>query len=200
MKTNLNECINAKTYEVDWDKTDEFLKEAKEIYKKAMKLAKEEFDFELEDECERLKESYKKVKENMRYKKRNEEYKIDKGDMFRIINLLFCECTLCDLTVWKHERDNKFKEINRRHEEIDEKNEMIKEIKKIYEKNKEVSNMCICKEIKIDEKILISKGDWVDLFLDKDEYGYYIMGMGDGNAYMKIKYCPLCGRLLEEED
>ena len=65
MKTNLNECINAKTYEVDWDKTDEFLKEAKEIYKKAMKLAKEEFDFELEDECERLKESYKKVKENI---------------------------------------------------------------------------------------------------------------------------------------
>ena len=187
MNTNINECINAKTYEVDWDKTDEFLKEAKEIYKKAMKLAKEEFDFELEDECERLKESYKKVKKNMRYKKRNEEYKIDKSDMFRIINLLFCECNLCDLTVWKHERDNKFKEINRRHEKIDEK-------------NKEASNMCVCKEIKIDEKILISRGDWVDLFLDKDEYGYYIMGMGDGNVYMKIKYCPLCGRLLEEED
>ena len=105
MKTKLSECINIKTHEVNWDKTDEFLKEAKEIYKKAMKLAKEEFDFELEDECELLKENYKKVNENMRYKKRNEEYKIDKLQILIIINLLFCECTLCDLAVWKHERN-----------------------------------------------------------------------------------------------
>ena len=135
MNTYIKECINFETHEVDWDKTDEFLKEAKEIYKKAMKLAKEEFDFELEDECERLKESYKKVKENMRYKKRNEEYKIDEGDMFRIVTLLSCECDLCESAVWKHENNEKIKEMNRRYEEMDKeidgKNERIKEIKKI---------------------------------------------------------------------
>ena len=60
--------------------------------------------------------------------------------------------------------------------------------------------MCKCEEIEINERELISRGNWVDLLLYKDEYGYYIMGMGDGNAYMNIKYCPLCGRLLEEED
>ena len=48
--------------------------------------------------------------------------------------------------------------------------------------------MCKCEELKVDERVLISRGDWVDLLLYKDEYGYYIMGMGDGNAYMNIKY------------
>ena len=60
--------------------------------------------------------------------------------------------------------------------------------------------MCKCEEIVMNESILISRGDWVDLLLYKNEYGYHIMGMGDGNAYMNIKYCPLCGRQLEEED
>ena len=56
---------------------------------------------------------------------------------------------------------------------------------------------CICKKLNKEESILIEEGSWNTLRLERDEYGnYYIVAKADGNAYMNINYCPLCGRKL----
>ena len=35
----------------------------------------------------------------------------------------------------------------------------------------------------------------------RKEYGkYYIEAIADGNAYLKLNYCPKCGRKLKEDD
>lgn len=58
---------------------------------------------------------------------------------------------------------------------------------------------CICEKIDINSRELLSRGCWCDLYLEKNEIGnYYIVGAGDGEATMYIRYCPMCGRDLDE--
>lgn len=60
--------------------------------------------------------------------------------------------------------------------------------------------MCICENIKIDSQERISTGNWLDLFLERFSYGYYITAISDGNVSIEINYCPLCGRKLYKEE
>lgn len=59
-------------------------------------------------------------------------------------------------------------------------------------------NKCIC-DLKDKEEKLITNGNWVDLYIKLERKEYWIVAMADGNAMMKIDYCPKCGRKLEEE-
>jgi hypothetical protein len=59
-------------------------------------------------------------------------------------------------------------------------------------------NGCIC-NVKEGEEKLISVGDWVNLYIELICGEYWISGVADGNAIMKINYCPICGRKLEKE-
>lgn len=59
---------------------------------------------------------------------------------------------------------------------------------------------CICKKIEKGEKEYVSHGDWNSIAIERDEYGeYYIVAIGDGKAYLKLNYCPKCGRGLNDE-
>lgn len=58
---------------------------------------------------------------------------------------------------------------------------------------------CICNLTEGQEK-LISNGSYVDLYAKRDKYGYWISAISDGRADMKINYCPICGRKLEDDD
>lgn len=58
--------------------------------------------------------------------------------------------------------------------------------------------MCIC-NLKINEEKLVSNGNWNTLYIERQIDGYYIVATGEGNAYMNIKYCPKCGRNLEDD-
>lgn len=59
--------------------------------------------------------------------------------------------------------------------------------------------MCIC-DLNVNEKKLITDGCWNSLYIERNKYDYFIVASGDGNAYMKINYCPKCGRRLEDEE
>lgn len=58
--------------------------------------------------------------------------------------------------------------------------------------------MCIC-DLKINEENHICNGNWNSLYIERNIDGYYIVASGEGEAHMKINYCPKCGKKLEEE-
>ena len=57
--------------------------------------------------------------------------------------------------------------------------------------------MCPC-YLEIDDHVIISEGDYNSLFLERTENGYYLVVYENGTAYMKLDYCPYCGRKLLE--
>ena len=57
---------------------------------------------------------------------------------------------------------------------------------------------CIC-DININSYEIISDGDWITIYMCNDSDGYYLEAIGDGNAVVEIKYCPICGRKLMED-
>ena len=59
---------------------------------------------------------------------------------------------------------------------------------------------CICELIKEGCSEKLSIGDWVDIYIRKEDGEYYIEAIADGNAYLTLNYCPKCGRKLEEDD
>ena len=76
---------------------------------------------------------------------------------------------------------------------------------------------CICELIKEGHSEKLSVGNRNDIYMKKEdgkyyieaiadiyirkEYGnYYTETIADGNAYLKLNYCPKCGRKLEEDD
>ena len=58
---------------------------------------------------------------------------------------------------------------------------------------------CICELIKEGCSEKLSIGDWVDIYIRKEDGEYYIEAIADGNAYMKLNNCHKCGRKLEED-
>lgn len=56
--------------------------------------------------------------------------------------------------------------------------------------------MCIC-DLKVNEEKRICDGDWNTLYIERNEDGYSMIAIGEGCVYMKINYCPKCGRSLE---
>jgi hypothetical protein len=58
---------------------------------------------------------------------------------------------------------------------------------------------CLC-DLEIGKEKLITKGDWVDLYIERDKWDYKIYGDGGGRATMFIKYCPECGRKLFDDE
>ena len=59
---------------------------------------------------------------------------------------------------------------------------------------------CICELIKEGHSETISIGTYVNIYMRKEYGKYYIEAKADGNAYLKLNYCPKCGRKLEEDD
>ncbi len=59
---------------------------------------------------------------------------------------------------------------------------------------------CVCELVKEDYPEKLSIGNWVDMYISKEGDEYYIEAVGDGKAYLKLNYCPKCGRKLEEDD
>ena len=59
---------------------------------------------------------------------------------------------------------------------------------------------CICELIKEGHSETISIGTYVNIYMRKEYGEYYIEAKADGNAYLKLNYCPKCGRKLEEDD
>lgn len=57
--------------------------------------------------------------------------------------------------------------------------------------------MCIC-DIEIGERKYICDGDFNSLCIRREIFCYYIEAKGDGSAEIKINYCPMCGRTLED--
>ena len=60
-----------------------------------------------------------------------------------------------------------------------------------------MNDKCIC-DLKEKEEKRITHGDWVDLYIKLEDKEYWIVAEAEGNAMMKIEYCPKCGRKLEE--
>ena len=59
---------------------------------------------------------------------------------------------------------------------------------------------CICSMVKEGYPEIISIGTYVNMYIVKKDGEYYIEAKADGNAYLKLNYCPKCGRKLEEDD
>ena len=59
---------------------------------------------------------------------------------------------------------------------------------------------CICELIKEGHSETISIGTYVNIYMRKEYGEYYIEAKADGNAYLKLNYCPKCGRKLEEDE
>ena len=59
---------------------------------------------------------------------------------------------------------------------------------------------CICELIKEGHSEKLSVGDWNDIYMRKEYGKYYIEAIADGNTYLRLNYCPKCGRKLEEDD
>ena len=59
---------------------------------------------------------------------------------------------------------------------------------------------CICDMAKEGYPEIISIGTYVNMYIVKKDGEYYIETKADGNAYLKLNYCPKCGRKLEEDD
>ena len=59
---------------------------------------------------------------------------------------------------------------------------------------------CICELIKEGHSEKLSVGDWNDIYMRKEYGKYYIEAIADGNAYLRLNYCPKCGRKLKEDD
>lgn len=59
---------------------------------------------------------------------------------------------------------------------------------------------CICETVKEGHSETISIGTYVNIYMRKEYDEYYIEAKADGNAYLKLNYCPKCGRKLKEDD
>ena len=59
---------------------------------------------------------------------------------------------------------------------------------------------CICETVREGHSETISIGTYVNIYMRKEYGEYYIEAKADGNAYLKLNYCPKCGRKLEEDD
>lgn len=60
---------------------------------------------------------------------------------------------------------------------------------------------CICKKLEKNSKEYLVFGNWNTLAMRRDEDGEYsIVAIGDGEAEMKLNYCPRCGRKLLWDD
>lgn len=59
---------------------------------------------------------------------------------------------------------------------------------------------CICETVREGHSETISIGAYVNIYMRKEYGEYYIEAKADGNAYLKLNYCPKCGRKLEEDD
>ena len=60
---------------------------------------------------------------------------------------------------------------------------------------------CICKKLEKNSKEYLVFGNWNTLAMRRDEDGEYsIVAIGDGEAEMKLNYCPICGRKLSWDD
>ena len=49
---------------------------------------------------------------------------------------------------------------------------------------------CICELIKEGRSEKLSTGEWNDIYMRKEYGKYYIEAIADGNAYLKLNYCP----------
>ena len=52
---------------------------------------------------------------------------------------------------------------------------------------------CICELIKEGHSEKLSTGQWNDIYMRKEYGNYYIEAIADGNAYLRLNYCPKCG-------
>ena len=59
---------------------------------------------------------------------------------------------------------------------------------------------CICELVKEGRPRKILKGDWISIYMTKEDGEYYMKVMVGENACMKLNYCPECGRKLKEDD
>lgn len=61
-------------------------------------------------------------------------------------------------------------------------------------------DICICRRIIDGSTEYLEKGDWNFIAMRKDFNGkdYYIKAISEGTTEMKINYCPICGRSLNE--
>ena len=59
---------------------------------------------------------------------------------------------------------------------------------------------CICETVRGGHSEIISIGAYVNIYMREEHGEYYIEAKADGNAYLKLNYCPKCGRKLEEDD
>lgn len=60
-------------------------------------------------------------------------------------------------------------------------------------------NKCICNGLKEEDLKSLAHGDYTELYIGKERGEYWLKAVGEGEAYKRIKYCPLCGRKLAED-
>lgn len=60
-------------------------------------------------------------------------------------------------------------------------------------------NKCICEDLIEGVDKEIEQGDWNTMYILKQGGEYYIKAISDGCVSLKINYCPICGRRLENE-
>ena len=57
--------------------------------------------------------------------------------------------------------------------------------------------MCDLCSVFLNESKPVSDGDYCAIYMWRTEFDeWYIIAKADGNAYLKIEYCPHCGRKL----
>ena len=59
---------------------------------------------------------------------------------------------------------------------------------------------CICELAKEGRLEKILMGNWVGIYMTKEDDEYYMKVIAGENACIKLNYCPKCGRKLKEDD
>ena len=54
---------------------------------------------------------------------------------------------------------------------------------------------CIC-DLPRNASTPMVENNWIEVNIFRDDYYYYIEGIGDSKVNCKINYCPKCGRKL----
>ena len=60
--------------------------------------------------------------------------------------------------------------------------------------------MCKYCELKDRETIILDEEKYTKLIIQRNRNNYYLLGIGEGlESEFKLKYCPMCGRDLQNE-